>query len=313
MTVSTYEHIALQWQPDSKDNKRFHIITAIVIVIALVIGIGVRYIDVPEDDRRVKPTVPDRIAQFIKKQPKPKVVPPKPKPKPKPIPKPKPKVEREKEEKKPLTKEEKKARAKAEKSGILALVEEFADLIDSSAVDAAVSAKVVSADGAKTAKVGHNTDVLTAGTSKGSGGVDASQYATTVGTSALSQRELALVQQSLFKEDVVINETKEGKKGERGDNVRSEEEVTIVFDQNKGRLQSIYNRERRKTPGLQGKIVFEITVLPEGIVTNVKILKSELDHPALERRLIARIKMFKFGAKDVEPVTVTFPIEFLPS
>lgn len=313
MTVSTYEHIALRWQPDSKDNKRFHVIAAVIIAIALAIGIGAQYIDVPEDDRRVKPTVPDRVAQFIKKKPKPKVVPPKPKPKPKPIPKPKPKVERVKEDKKPLTKEEKKARVKAEKSGILALAEEFADLIDSTAVDAAVSARVVSAADAKTASAGHSADVLTAGASEGSGGVDSGLYAASVGTSQLTQREVALVQQSLFKEDVEFDESAEGKTRERGDNVRSEEEVIIVLDQNKGRLQSIYNRERRKKPGLQGRVVFEITVSPGGSVTSVRIVKSELNDPTFENRLLTRVKMIKFQAKEVEPVTVTFPIEFLPS
>ncbi|WNO08056.1 AgmX/PglI C-terminal domain-containing protein [Teredinibacter sp. KSP-S5-2] len=313
MTISTYQQIALQWRPESQDNRRFYVIVSIVLAVFLAIAIAFSLVDVPQDEKRKKVNVPDRVAQFIKKQPKVEPPKPKPKPEPKPIPKPKPKVERQKvDDKKPLTKEEKKARAKAEQTGILALAEEFADLIDSSAVDAAVTAQVVSSGSGKEKKAGHSADILTAGAGKGSGGVDSGRYATSVGSTQLSQREIALVQQSLFKEDVEVDESDDAGR-ERGDNVRSEEEVTIVFDQNKGRLQSIYNRERRTKPGLKGKIVFEITVAPSGNVTSVRVVSSELNDPALERRLIARIKTFVFGSKDVEPVTVTFPIEFLPS
>ncbi|MCL6569647.1 MAG: hypothetical protein K6T35_12430 [Meiothermus silvanus] len=33
----------------------------------------------------------------------------------------------------------------------------------------------------------------------------------------------------------------------------------------------------------------------------------------LERKLLARIRQFDFGAKDVETMTVTWPVDFLPS
>lgn len=313
MKSTTYEQIALNWQPDSKDNQRFNIIITVTLAVVFLLAILVSFIDVPEKPRQ-QAKIPDRVAQFIKKKPKPKVVvPPKPKLEPKPIPKPKPKVERVKDKpKKPLTEKEKTARAKAEKSGILALAEEFADLIDSSAVDAAVATKVISGDKGKARTAGMNADKIIASASKGSGGVSSNGIATGVGSTQLSAQEMAAVQQSLFSEDIEL--TEEGKvKGPRGDNVRSEEEVTVVFDQNKGRLQSLYNRERRKKPSLQGKIVFEITISPEGNVVNVHIVSSELNDPTLEAKLISRIKNFKFGSKNVEAVTVTFPIEFLPS
>jgi hypothetical protein len=33
----------------------------------------------------------------------------------------------------------------------------------------------------------------------------------------------------------------------------------------------------------------------------------------LERKLLARIKQFDFGAKDVAQMVVTWPVDFLPS
>ena len=78
-------------------------------------------------------------------------------------------------------------------------------------------------------------------------------------------------------------------------------------------MYSIYNRARRTNPSLKGKIVLEITILPSGKVSNVKIVSSELNDKKLESRLVSRIKLFNFGARDVKAVTVTYPIEFLPS
>ena len=63
---------------------------------------------------------------------------------------------------------------------------------------------------------------------------------------------------------------------------------------------------------MSGKVVFEITIDPSGGVTNVKIVSSELNSPPLEKRLITLFKTFNFGAKEVETMVVTFPVDFLP-
>lgn len=316
MTALSYNKLALGWQPDSQDKRQFYIITAVVFVVMFGLAVAVSVIDVPKKERRVRAPVPERVAKFITEKKKPEAPKPKPKAEPKPKPKPKPKVvrktETEAEKKKPLTVSEKKARDKAEKSGLLALGGELADLIDTSAVDAMVGRKLKRySKGAETA-AGVNSDVLTANATTGSGGVSSEGYVASVGSTTLSDRDIALVKQSLLKSDEVEREDKSATR-ERGPNVRSEEEVTIVFDQNKGKLYSIYNRERRKNPSLKGKIVLEITIAPSGKVTAVKMLSSELNDPSLERRLISRVKQFNFGAKEVESVTVTYPIEFLPS
>jgi hypothetical protein len=35
--------------------------------------------------------------------------------------------------------------------------------------------------------------------------------------------------------------------------------------------------------------------------------------PDMERKLLARVKQFDFGAKDVDTMVVTWPVDFLPS
>jgi TonB family protein len=69
----------------------------------------------------------------------------------------------------------------------------------------------------------------------------------------------------------------------------------------------------RKNPSLQGKLVLSLTIAPSGKITAIKMVSSDLRDAALENKLIQRIKMFDFGAKPVEAVTITYPIDFLPA
>lgn len=320
MTAAYYDQLALSWRPDGSGDSQFKLITVITIVVALLFAATMTSIDVPKPDREAKVVVPERIANFIlekkdKPKPKPKIVKPKPKPKPKIKPKPKvKKLPKKKVEKKPLTKNQKKAREKAADSGLLALGNELADLMDTSDVSAMVGGKVKASSSSATKAAVQNKGLLTADASKGSGGVDSGEYTTSVGKTKLSQREVTQVKQSLLSSGSLAKSRDEKRKSKsRTGGVRAEEDITIVFDQNKSKLYSIYSRARRKNPGLKGKIVLAITIAPNGSVVRVKIVSSELGDSKLEKRLLSRIKLFKFGAKKVEQVTVTYPIEFLPS
>ena len=86
-----------------------------------------------------------------------------------------------------------------------------------------------------------------------------------------------------------------------------------MFQQNKGSIFNLYNRALRKNPSLAGQVVVELTIAPGGQVTAVKILSSELGDETLERKLVLRIKKFKFSSSNVAEMKVTYPIDFLPS
>jgi TonB family protein len=318
VSAVSYEQLALSWSPESKSNKQFKLITAVVIIVMLLMGIIISLIPVPEEKRVARHVVPERIAKFIieKKKPEPKITKPKPKPKPKLKP-PKPKVKKLPEKKKPqkpLTKTQEKARVKAAESGLLALGNELADLMDTSDVSSMVGGKVKSSSTTAAKAGSFNKSLLIADAGKGSGGVNAGEYSTQVGKTQLSQREITLVKQSLLSADAQAKASNAQRRNKsRSGGIRGEEDITIVFDQNKSKLYSIYNRARRKNPNLKGKIVLEITIAPSGKVSRIRVVSSELNDPKLESRLLSRIKQFNFGAKKVEQVTVTYPIEFLPS
>jgi hypothetical protein len=102
-------------------------------------------------------------------------------------------------------------------------------------------------------------------------------------------------------------------KGGSGKASRAIEDVRLVFERNKGSIYAIYNRALRDEPGLQGKVVLKLTIAPSGGITDLRIVSSELKMPEIEAKLLARIKTFDFGAKDVNEMVVNYPLDFLPS
>ena len=102
-------------------------------------------------------------------------------------------------------------------------------------------------------------------------------------------------------------------RGSSGSASRSEEEIALVFDRNKGAIYALYGRALREQPDLQGKLVLEFTIAPDGEVTECHVVSSELHDPDLERKIVARVKLFRFEARDVAAITTTKPIEFVPT
>ena len=101
--------------------------------------------------------------------------------------------------------------------------------------------------------------------------------------------------------------------GTSGKNSRAREEVEIVFDRNKGALYALYGRALRDQPELQGKLVLEFTIAPSGEITMCRVVSSELKDPELEKKIVARVRLIRFKPADVEPLTVSKPIDFFPA
>jgi TonB family protein len=94
---------------------------------------------------------------------------------------------------------------------------------------------------------------------------------------------------------------------------RSREEIELVFDRNKGAIFALYNRALRQNPALEGKLVLNLTIEPDGTVSFCEVVSSELGDPELEQKLVQRVLLFQFEAKDVEVITTTKPIDFFPA
>lgn len=95
---------------------------------------------------------------------------------------------------------------------------------------------------------------------------------------------------------------------------RTDEEIQIVFDRYKSAFYRDYNRELRRNPTLQGKMVLRLTIEPDGAVSMCVLQSTDMDAPDLAAQVVSRVRTINFGAKDgVQAVTIVYPIDFLPA
>jgi hypothetical protein len=94
---------------------------------------------------------------------------------------------------------------------------------------------------------------------------------------------------------------------------RTDEEIQIVFDRYKASLYRLYNRELRNDPTLRGQMVLHLTIEPDGTVSMCELRSTDMNAPLLVDQVLARVRTFDFGAKDVAPITIIYPIDFLPA
>jgi protein TonB len=284
-----YSHsLSLPWSISAEDEKRFRKILTIVLAFTIAMGIALPMLPVFKKPVEQEAELPPRVAKLIfekrtepKPKPKPKPVKkaePKPEAKKKPLPKKKtpPKVAKKPEPKKPPVDAIEQARKKASTAGLLALQDSLADLRDQS-VDELHGAKRLSNNGSTASKT--ERALITSKVGSGSQGINTASMSRDTGSTQLAARTATTVKSSIVK--------------------------SAIFN--------IYNRALRKDPTLEGKLVISLTIAPSGKVTNITLVSSELGDDALERKLLARIKMINFGAKPVDAVTITYPIDFLPA
>jgi len=175
--------------------------------------------------------------------------------------------------------------------------------------------------------------LITSNATKGSGGINTAAYSRDTGGGGLAGRATTLVEGTIGggggggaggglgaggKGDGAGSGTGGGRggtltKSASGKASRSIEEIKLVFERNKGAIYAIYNRALREEPSLQGKVVLELKIAPSGSVVECRLVSSELKAAELEGKLLARIRQFDFGAKDVEVMVVSWPVDFLPS
>jgi hypothetical protein len=151
--------------------------------------------------------------------------------------------------------------------------------------------------------------LLTASAGRGSGGLNTSSLSRDVAGTGLSGRGTSRV-------TTTIGSGFGDAQRPLSDSVRgsrTDEEIQLVFDRNKSALYSIYQRALRKNPTLKGKVVLKITIAPSGQVLAASIYSSDLGDKLLEMKIAARVKLFNFGQKDVDKITITYPIDFLPA
>lgn len=340
----------LAWSVSAEDEERFKRILRTVLLISLLVALAMPWLPVREPDRTVAEPVPAHLAKLLlDREPAPPVPLPKAdklsakdekavkqpdttKAEPKP-----PVVEaRRPEANKPPGERLENARAKASGVGLLAMKNELAELHAAPAAvqlnkdikpGPGIGSGVGPGVGAGQGPGVPTRSLITSNATGGSGGINTAAYSRDTGGGGLAGRSTTLVEgvaggRGGGGPGATSGGGGSGKgagpggtlqKGGSGKASRSIEEIKLVFERNKGAIYAIYNRALREEPALQGKVVLELKIAPAGQVTDLRIVSSELKSADLERKLLARIKQFDFGAKDVDAITVTWPVDFLPS
>jgi TonB family protein len=308
MAPNHYRVFDLPWTPSPEEERRFRRVLGAALGLFIGFGIVVPFLPDPPKSAQVAPAVPERIVEFILEQPKPK-------PPPKPIevtpPKPVevPQVERRAVVPAPVAQAEPKPdpRKKAQASGLLALSDQIAELRDREVTQ--VDAKALNAGAGERTRV--DRAILTAKVGSGSGGIAVSEASKGFGGGSTGLKGHATAKvSSATTEAGAVEAQRTGKSAKAA---RTREEIELVFDKNKSAIYALYSRALRDNPALQGKVVLEVTIAPSGEVTDARVVSSDLGDPELERKLVARVKMFRFEDKDVAVMTTTKPIEFFPA
>jgi len=300
-----YRNFDLPWDIDPEESERLRKFLTVALVTVLVAVAVIPFLPVPPHSA-AQDEVPQRLAKVMLDYKPPEPPPPPPKPKEEP----KPEVKVAAVTPKPVDRTDE-ARKKAQKA-VRQFQDELADLrqnlpeipveqtrnltgevgADSRAERSLITSKVGAASG------GIASTSSSRGFGAGAGslvGHDTTRVGLPAGVPVGGRGEAA---------------TRSGVSGKAS---RSREEIELVFDRNKGAIYALYSRALREQPDLQGKMVLEFTIAPSGEVTMCRVVSSEIRDPELERKIVARVRLFRFEARDVETITTTKPIDFFPA
>ena len=297
-----YRTYDLPWEGDQDSARNFRRLLVIGLILFVLGGIIIPFLNLPAPKETAAQAVPDRLARLMVEE-KPK--PPPPPPPPKPIEPPKP-------ETKPIPQpvdRTAEARKKAEKQ-LNRVKDDLADLRRELAQELPVETKNLT--GAVGADSKAERSLIASRVGTGSAGVQSTNSSRGFGSGAGSLTGHTTTSVSSRVASIAAD-NKATRTGSSGKAARSQEEIELEFDRNKGAIYALYSRALRERPELQGKMVLEFTIAPSGEVTACRVVSSELGDPELERKIVARVKLIRFAAKDVEPMTTTKPIEFFPA
>src|SRR6202166_4045210 len=288
-----YRRYDLPWSPSEEMERRFRVILRNLTIVFGIFAVLMPFL--PRHERVVNTeSLPERVVQLVQEPPPP--------PPPPPPPKPEKPVEKAPVTPKPITPVD--PRVKATKSAMV--FDQLAALRD---VDLDKFAK----NQPKTTDPGDVSVVSRNIISSKVGGTSGGISAPTSSGLAAGSGSLRGIYTTQVKDPTLGASGQATRAGGSGKASRSADEIALVFTKNKGAIDAMYARALRDSPALQGKVVLELTIAPSGDITAARVVSSELGDKEFESKLLARIRLFKFEAKDVATLTAPKPIDFFPA
>lgn len=298
----------LPWTVSYEEDRRFRFILLQVLLVCLVVGVVAPYIRIPQADFIFEEEVPPRRVRLLTEQPLPEPPPPVIVPDIPEVPvvvAPAAEIAAVQAPVAPVIT----PRAKAASSGVLAMSDALSELRSAMPRTGTTSGRTDRSE--RVPQRAPQPSVLTADVTRGSKGIDGGvAHESVLAASGLPDKEDGA--RGFNSGEVALPVT--GRVASPSPvAIRSEEQIQEVLDRNKGAMYTLYNRELRRAPSLQGKLVMSITIAPDGRVTRCTIVSSELDSASLEWQLVKLVKGIRFGDKPgVATVTTKIPVEFFP-
>ena len=294
----------------SGQEKKYQRLLGTIFLVVAVLGLVWPFIPTPEPEFDDIIEIPPRIAQLLLEEkplpPPPPVVEEEPEPEPD-DPEPEQVAAEPEPEPEPEPDLAEIAREQAQ-AALLPFAEDLADLVDQELLVKVAVTRELSASVGEAAR--NERSMITSKVGAASGGINTANMSRNTGGTGIAGRNTTKVASPVAGIGPAGGARRTGKSGKAS---RSREEIELVFDKNKGAIFALYNRALRMDPTLEGKLVLRLTIAPNVAVTFCEIVSSELGDDELERKLVQRIKLFRFEAKDVEPITTTQPIDFFPA
>jgi TonB family protein len=316
LDIPYYREYRLPWTVSSGQERKFRRLLATILGIAFLLGAVWPWIPTPAVDPNEVEEIPPRIAKLLleHKPPPPPPKPVEPEPEPEPLQEPEPETVVAEEPPPPEPAPEPEidyeqiAREQAQ-AALLPFTEDLAALADSDVLDKVADSRPLTASVGSAAR--NERSMITSKAGTASSGISTANMSRNTGGSGLAGRSTTAIDSPVAS----VGQSGGGARrtGTSGKASRSREEIELVFDRNKGAIFALYNRALRMDPTLEGKLVLRLTIAPSGEVTFCEIVSSELGDPDLERKLVQRVKLFRFEARDVEAITTTKPIDFFPA
>lgn len=337
MNATVLQHNAMigvdAWGLADETDRRFRRTAAIALLVFLVLAVVIPLLKLAglergggdTLDRRYVSLLPDAAVAEQTEEPKPseddaqKAEEPKPQEVAKPEPA-KPKAEKPSPKPEPTREQQvESARDKAAQTGVMAMADQLKALRDNS-LQGLDSSRPLTSD-MVTAKAGTGAGGGAAGggaiaqsAASSSGGISGSGTGDTrrsASGAGLGQRRTTTVESPI---GMGPDKTRPGQSGDKQLAARTLDEIQLTFDRNKAAFYSIYQRVLRDQPDVRGKIVVSLTIAPNGSVTDCTMVSSELGDAELEDRIVQRVKLLNFGAKNVPAFTYpNYPIYLFPA
>jgi protein TonB len=291
-----FRRFELPWSLEEESERKFKKLLRILLIIATLLAILIFLLPKRVTERMKPEEVRERVAQLIVEKPKPPPPPPPPEEK-----KPEP------DKPKPVEKPVEKPKPNVRNQGMLALQDELEALRDQNLDLADPQLKTPVADARS------ERNLITSQAGRASGGINTANMARGFGggAGAIGTHTSTQVQHGAGLDPNAGGHVQ--RSGSSGKASRAREEVEIVFDRNKGALYALYGRALRDQPELAGKLVLEFTIARSGEISMCRVVSSELKDPELEKKIVARVRLIRFKPADVEPLTVSKPIDFFPA